>query len=116
MISLGIIFFVVFWIADFAGCNWTQVQSFTNGDRPDSGPKLISKAQWREKLGLNYRYKTWTVEQFKALLGEPSHTQTIEAEIEAIWYYECSDGTIQVEMVDPNMNGRRVNIKSINDY
>ncbi len=55
-----------------------------------------------------------TVAKFKNSFGTPSRTQTVGQE--AYWYYECSDGTIQVILNDPNLLGAGACIQSINDF
>jgi len=78
----------------------------------------MSKAQWREKVRPYWNpgggIKVTTVANFKALVGEPSSTQTTDGI--ADWYYTCSDGTIQLELVDPSMSGGRLLIRAINDF
>ena len=90
----------------------------TQNTMQESGPKLISKAQWREKIRPYWNpggsVKLTTIANFKALVGEPSHTETMEGI--ASWHYDCSDGTIQIELVDPNMSGGRMLINAINDF
>jgi hypothetical protein len=109
---LGIIILlcVIGWIADMAGCNSTTTQ--------DSGSKQMSKAQWREKVRPYWNpgggIKVTTIANFKALMGEPSSTQTADGI--ADWYYTCSDGTIQLELVDPGMSGGQLLIRAINDF
>jgi ankyrin repeat protein len=82
--------------------------------------KQLTKAQWREKARKYWNpggaVNVTTTSNFKALFGEPSRTQVVEGT--AYWYYECSDGTIQVELVNPNMPGvgGKLLINSINDY
>jgi hypothetical protein len=114
-LAFVILFIVVFAIADISGCEWTKNQS---GGLQDSGPNQISKAQWREKVrpywGPNGPYAIMTAAKFKAVVGEPARTQTVDSE--AFWYYDCSDGTIQVKLLDPNQTGGQMAIQSINDY
>ncbi len=109
---LGIIVLVLIiaWLSNIAGCNETGQQS--------TSPHLPSKAEWRQKVRPYWNpggpIKLTTIADFKNLVGEPSHTQTMEGI--AYWYYECSDGSIQLELVDPNMSGGRLLIREVNDF
>lgn len=106
---LGIIILlvVIAWIADVAGCNSTTTQ--------DTGPHLMSKAEWRQKYAANFgQNPIITVAKFKAVFGEPSSSQTVDAT--SYWYYECSDGSIQVVVNNPSMFGNGACVQSINDY
>lgn len=103
---LGIIFlfFVVFYIADIAGCQWTQNQY---GGSPAAANKP-TKAEWLTKLASRYgQYAQmriiydWRVSDFKSLMGEPDRTETLGDH--AFWYYDCSDGIIQLSMFAPNL-------------
>lgn len=80
--------------------------------------KTLKKSQWREKIRPYWNpggpIKVATISEFKNIFGEPSKTQSAEGN--ASWYYQCSDGTIQIELIDPNMSGGRMIIKEINDY
>ena len=83
-------------------------------------PKLPSKAEWRAKVvnhygqtaQLNIVY-SWKPTEFKSLMGEPESTQTIGDQ--AYWYYQCSDGMIQLELYAPNLAVGVMQGK-INDY
>ena len=112
--GLVVVFFIAFWISDYAGCKWTQSQS-GSGSAAMSNP---TKAQWTEKVrpywSPNGPYAVMTVANFKSIVGEPSQTQTIGSE--DFWYYECSDGTVQVKLISPNLTGGQVAIQSINYY
>jgi hypothetical protein len=95
---------VVLWIADFAGCQWTNPQ-FGNSPVAASKP---TKAEWIANLASHYgQYAqmriiySWRVNEFKGFMGEPDSTQTLGDK--AFWYYECSDGTIQLSMFAPNL-------------
>jgi len=54
------------------------------------------------------------VAKFKSAFGEPGRTQTVEQD--AYWYYECSDGVIQVVLNDPNVFGNGACVQSVNDF
>ena len=58
--------------------------------------------------------KVATIAEFKSIFGDPSKTQSREGV--TYWYYECSDGTIQIELIDPNVSGGRMLIKEVNEY
>jgi ankyrin repeat protein len=77
--------------------------------------KKFTKTAW--KMAYYSRFPAGsivTVVKFKAAFGEPGRTQTVEQE--AYWYYECSDGTIQVVLNDPNLLGNGACIQSVNDF
>jgi len=113
---LGIIvlLLLIVWIVGQASSGPTTTQY----SGQESSPTLSSKAQWREKIRPYWNpggpINVTTIVNFKALVGEPSQTQSIEGH--AFWYYNCSDGTIQVELVAPSMSGGRMLIHGVNDY
>lgn len=114
--GLAVLFVFICWMADMAGCN---PDTALNSEH-ESGPKLISKAQWMQKVRPYWNpggsIKMTTVANFKALMGEPSQTQTDGDTGHAYWSYQCSDGTVEVDLVDPNMTGGTMAISSISDY
>lgn len=78
-----------------------------------------TKAEWRAKLVKQYGQpaqlnvvNNWQATEFKRLMGEPDHTQTIGDQV--MWYYECADGTIQLSMTG-NV-GSNIMQGEINDY
>ena len=99
------------WLAEDSGC-----------DSPSNNPGAVAakptKAEWRQKVRPYWNpggpIKVATITDFKALAGEPSHTETVEGV--AYWTFECSDGTVQVELIDPNMSGGKMLIKDIKDF
>jgi hypothetical protein len=111
-----ILLLAIGWLADMAGCDSDLKTNSSSGP----GTKAISKAEWRSKVRPYYNpgggISVTTIANFKALVGEPTRTETVEGT--AYWYYECSDGTIQVELVNPNMPGvaGKMLINAINDY
>jgi hypothetical protein len=75
--------------------------------------------EWREKARQYHLLPggpmaSPTVVQFKSLFGEPSSTQTVG--IKSYWYYQCADGTIQIELANPELTGGQMMIGGINDY
>jgi hypothetical protein len=79
-----------------------------------------TKAEWRANFGGKFGpiaqmgiIENLKPAQFKAALGEPNSTQTIGDQ--AYWYYECSDGTIQLELFAPNLAVGMMQGK-VNDY
>ncbi len=99
-----VLFVVVFWIADYAGCKWTQGQS--GGE--SAAISKPSKVEWLTKLAGRYgQYAQmriiydWRVNDFKSFMGEPDRTETLGDH--AFWYYDCSDGIIQLSMFAPNL-------------
>ena len=92
------------------------------GDAPISETKATkaTKAEWREKLASRYGQtaqmnivNNWKPADFKSFMGEPSSTQTVGDQ--ALWYYEFSDGTIQLALYAPNL-AVGVMQGNINDY
>lgn len=115
---LGLVFlyFIVFWIADIAGCQWTQNQF---GATP-AATNLPTKAEWLAKLASRYgQYAQmriiydWRVSDFKSFMGEPDRTQNLGDD--TFWDYDCADGVIQLSMFSPNLAVGVMQGK-INDY
>jgi hypothetical protein len=79
---------------------------------------LPSKAHWQRKFHGQYanfgRGQPVSVAQLKRAVGEPSSTQSVGAE--AYWYYQCSDGSVQVVVDNPNVFGNGAYVKQVNDY
>jgi len=103
-LGLVFLFVIVFYMADIAGCQWTQNQS---GGTP-AATKLPTKAEWLAKLASRYgQYAQmriiydWRANDFKSFMGEPDRTQTLGDH--AFWYYDCADGVIQLSMFAPNL-------------
>lgn len=77
--------------------------------------KTMTKAEWKQAYYSRFPAGSIvTVVKFKGVFGEASHTQTVEAD--AYWYYDCSDGTIQVVLNDPNLVGDAACVQSVNDF
>ena len=77
--------------------------------------KTMTKAEWKKSYYSRFPAGSIvTVIKFKSAFGEPARTQTVEQE--AYWYDECSDGTIQVVLNDPNLLGSAACIQSVNDF
>ncbi len=81
-------------------------------------PPAITKAEWRQKCLPYYNIggsrRIASIAEFKRVMGDPASTQTINGS--AYWYYDCSDGVIQVELIDPSSAGNQLLIQTINDY
>ncbi len=102
----------------FFAIGWTGLLSGCGGGSP-TAPKP-TKAEWRAKLAGSYGQvaqlgiiNNLQPAQFKGVMGEPTKTQTVGEQ--AYWYYECSDGTIQLELSAPNLAVGVMHGK-INDY
>lgn len=114
-LGLLLLFFVVFAIADIGGCEWTQSQS---GSAPAVMQKP-TKAEWLAKVTSHYQNAKWRIidgwdaTQFKSLIGSPDSTQT-QGE-SSYWYYDCSDGVIQMVLDTRNLPSNRM-IGEINDH
>jgi hypothetical protein len=87
----------------FAGCGESPPVEPSVSPPVEPAVSKPTKAEWRAKLASHYgRIATmnvinnWKPSEFKQFMGEPSQTQTIGND--ALWYYECSDGTIQLVM------------------
>ena len=102
------LFFVVFTIANMAGCEWTKTN---DAGTTSSSPVAVSrptKAEWLAKVvsryGQSARFRVienWPVNGFKSFMGEPDRTQTFGDH--AFWYYDCSDGVIQLSLFAGNL-------------
>ena len=109
------------WVPHFLfifAIGWTGMLSGCSGGAP-AAPKP-TKAEWRAKLASHYGQvaqlgiiNNLQPAQFKSVMGEPGRTQTIGEQ--AYWYYQCSDGTIQLELYAPNLAVGVMQGK-INDY
>jgi ankyrin repeat protein len=82
---------------------------------PPLDSKTVTKAEWKRKYYARFTAGSIVLAaRFKSVFGEPSRTQTVAQE--AYWYYECSDGVIQVILNDPSLFGNAACIQSLNDY
>ena len=113
---LGVIVLLLLigWIGDMAGCNRGS------GTGQSTETAKPTKAEWKAKCGskCGFSAKMGIVEnlkpdQFKGAMGAPDRTQTIGDD--AFWYYECSDGMIQLELYAPNLAVGMMQGK-VNDY
>ncbi len=113
-LGLVALWFVVFWVADFAGCQWAKTDLTTG----PSAQGTLTKAEWRSKLRNNFpgfgNNQIVMATTFKSAMGEPARTQSLGNQ--AYWYYDCSDGGIQVVLDDPNTFGNMACIKNVNEY
>lgn len=100
------------WIADLAGCNWIEPSGPTT---VTPGTGTVTKAEWMRRFQANDpRHTLMPVQKFKNLFGEPSNTQNVGGQV--YWYYECTDGTIQLVMADPNASGGIMAISDVNEF
>lgn len=92
------------------------------GDKPSSSNEAVklNKAQWKAKLTDKYgalvgmgTIAGWNKTEFQQLMGTPATTQTVDGT--AFWYFECSDGTIQLELNSGALSAGLMQGK-INDY
>jgi len=86
----------------------------------DEAPKVMTKAEWKAKLNQHFGnlaqmgvIAAWNANDFKKLMGEPSKTQSVGQS--AYWYYDCSDGTVQLELNSGALMSGLMQGK-INDY
>jgi ankyrin repeat protein len=91
----------------------------TKTDAPKAAPPVVSKnmtkADWRKAYYARFPAGAIvTVAKFKSAFGVPGRTQTVEQD--AYWYYECSDGVIQVVLNDPSVFGSGACVQSVNDF
>ena len=93
---------------------------FDGKPSPSNEAVKLSKAQWKVKLADKYgalvdmgTIAGWDKAGFQQLMGAPSKTQTVEGT--AFWYFECSDGTIQLELNSGALAAGLMQGK-INDY
>jgi hypothetical protein len=101
------------WLANVAGI-------FADTAATPQQAHSITKAEWRNKLErrygqyarLNIAYQ-WKADDFKQFMGNPSSTQNVGDE--AFWYYDCSDGQIQLVMDQGNL-AIGIMAGKINDY
>ena len=79
----------------------------------------LTKAQWKDKAAHSFNWFALVPLQapaarFQEIMGKPDHTQTIGDE--AFWYYECSDGSIQMEMDAANLQTMGLIQAQVHDY
>jgi hypothetical protein len=94
----------------------TEEKTKQDTDKPM--PKKPTKEDWKAKLrsanrafALSGQLLGMQNDEFIRLIWQPDHTQTVNGE--AVWYYECSDGTIQIVLPA----GARLNLVGrVNDY
>lgn len=86
-----------------------------------SGPSPLSKAGWKAKLSQNnglFRVTgtklTMNKADFVKLMGNPDRTQT--AGDTAYWYYDCSDGTIEIDLNAGDLNMGGIMQGNVSDY
>jgi len=82
-------------------------------------PALLTKVQWKDKMARNFRWYPGTpvigaANQFQQVMGKPDRTQTVGDE--AYWYYQCSDGTIQLVMNVLNLQVAGFLQADVNDF
>jgi hypothetical protein len=116
-LGILVIFLVAGWFLNLVGL------SGNNGATPDKVHSL-TKAQWRQKLESRGGQQAqlahqniihrWNPNDFKQLMGNPSSTQTVGDQ--AYWYFECSDGQIQLVLNSGSLLGMGVMEGKINDY
>ena len=101
-------------------CLFPYLWGLSNKPVTSPSPARISRAQWREKAFPYYnatgRRTITTVSNFKAVVGQPSHTQVVGSAQREYWYYYCSDGTVEVDLVDPRLTGGQLAINSVSEY
>lgn len=95
-------------------------QTATNGVAENQAKQKLTKSQWRDKLSAHYGQlvqlnviPNWRPGEFKKLMGDPDRTQTVGDN--AFWYYDCSDGTIQLALNAPDL-AYGIMQGHINDY
>jgi hypothetical protein len=79
-----------------------------------------TKEEWKAKLSQNNQ--TFAVsgivqmkkDDFVKLMGSPNKTETIESKV--YWYYDCKDGTIQLEADAGALQYQGMLIGHANDY
>jgi len=83
-------------------------QAVINGSPASQTTQKLTKSQWRDKLTAHYGQPArmniipnWQPNEFKKIMGDPDRTQTIGDH--AYWYYDCSDGTIQLSLNAPDL-------------
>ena len=85
---------------------------------PVSDWSRLTKAQWKDKAIQAFGWMTIIplsapAARFQQVMGKPNRTQTVGNE--TYWYYECSDGMIQMEM-DPTVLQMGTIQAEVNDY
>ena len=100
-------------IIPVVGC-WLFIQSENWNSRPSpsSGQSGgLSKTAWRQRVKDN---RIELAAGLKQVFGEPERSQTVGDQ--TFWYYQCSDGTIQVVLTAYQILKGSAPIDQINDY
>ena len=87
-------------------------------DAPVTSWSHLTKAQWKDKAARTFGWFSGVPLQapaarFQEVMGKPDHTQTVGDDV--FWYYECLDGTVQMEM-DPYVLQMNTVQAQINDF
>lgn len=94
--------------------------SKTGAARPPADPATMTKAQWIELIApFNASSRKFTSAflseaAFKKKFGAPVKTQRVGDSL--FWYYQCSDGTLQVVVDADFLDQQGVVIKSVNEF
>jgi hypothetical protein len=106
-------------IGSFLGDDKTTPGSATQDNA--SAEKKQTKAAWKAKLGSRnqvFAVTGTTIQMTKSdfiqLMGEPDRTETLNGQ--SYWYYECSDGTVQIECQAAAVNAAGIIQGQVNDY
>jgi hypothetical protein len=84
---------------------------------PDS--TTVTMAEWTKLItpfnanGFGFRGQLLSEEGFKKRFGQPAQTQKVGDQ--ALWYYRCSDGIIQLVIEAPFLQQQGVVIKDVNE-
>ena len=92
----------------------------TGAAQPLADPATMTKARWTELIGpFNASSRKFTSAflseaAFKKKFGKPVKTQKVGDDL--FWYYQCSDGTLQVVIDAAFLDQQGVVIKSVNEF
>lgn len=100
-------------IIPVVGC-WLifQSESWNSPTPPRTGQSgSLTKAAWRQRFKDN---RIELAAGLKQVFGEPQRSQTVGDQ--TFWYYQCSDGTIQVVLTAYQFMKGSAPVDHINDY
>ncbi len=110
--------FLIFVVMFASECGSSTNSSTSSGGTNQQAS--ITKAQWKAKVAQHFpMFRTGTLivssTDFKRAMGEPDSTQTLGDK--AMWYYECSDGMIQMVLWSSSLQfSNQVVAEQVNDY
>jgi hypothetical protein len=87
----------------------------------DGANSVITRQAWKARLSqINESFRAtgtklaMNMADFVKFMGKPDRTETVDNS--TYWYYDCSDGTIQIELNSIALNAAGIMQGNVNDY